>query len=50
MKKANGKTGFFGRIAKDKSLRIFGVYVRSVPYKGYKRFKSKEWNIKNTLK
>jgi len=33
----------------DKSLMIGGFYVRNVPYKGYNRWRSKQWNINNTM-
>lgn len=33
----------------DQSLQIFGFYVRKTPYKGYNRFRSMEWNMKNTM-
>lgn len=33
----------------DSSLMIGGYYIRSKPYKGYNRFRSKSWNIKNTM-
>lgn len=33
----------------DQSLMIGGIYVRKLPYKGYKRFRSKAWNMKNTM-
>jgi len=31
----------------DESLRIGGFYLRKLPYKGYKRFHSQEWNLKH---
>lgn len=39
-------------IARDKSARIhvprFGTfYLRSVPFKGYKRFRSERWNMEH---
>lgn len=33
----------------DKSLMIGGFYVRNTPYKGYNRWRSREWNMKNTM-
>lgn len=34
----------------DKSYKLFGVfYIRNVPYKGYNRWRSKEWNRRNTM-
>lgn len=33
----------------DKSLMIAGFYVRNVPYKGYNRWRSRQWNISNTM-
>lgn len=32
----------------DRSLNLFGFYLRDVPYKGYNRFKSRSWNSKHT--
>jgi len=37
------------RLANDRSLKIFGIYVRDTPYKGYNRFRSQKWNLKNTM-
>jgi len=37
------------RLMNDRSLKIFGVYVRDTPYKGYNRFRSQKWNLKNTM-
>jgi len=31
----------------DNSLEIGGYYVGSLPYKGYKRFRSKKWNMEH---
>lgn len=42
------RTGW--RLVKDRSFTIGGFYVRQVPYKGYNRFRSRAWNMKNTLK
>jgi len=36
-------------IIHDQSLSIGGFYVRNTPYKGYNRFRSKSWNMKNTM-
>lgn len=33
----------------DKSLMIGGFYVRNTPYKGYNRWRSQAWNMKNTM-
>lgn len=33
----------------DRSLRFFGYYVRDTPYKGYNRWHSQAWNMKNTM-
>jgi len=38
------------RLIKDRSFTVGGYYLRDVPYKGYNRFRSKQWNLKNTLK
>lgn len=35
------------RLAHDQSLEIGGYYVRNLPYKGYKRFHSKKWNMEH---
>jgi len=40
---------FGWRLINDQSLMIGGFYVRNTPYKGYNRFRSKQWNIKNTM-
>jgi len=37
------------RLFYDQSLEIGGYYLRKTPYAGYNRFRSKEWNIKNTM-
>lgn len=34
---------------KDKSFNVFGFYARNIPYKGYNRWRSKKWNLKNTM-
>jgi len=31
----------------DQSLEIGGYYLRSTPFKGYNRFRSKKWNIEH---
>lgn len=33
----------------DKSLNIGGFYLRNTPYKGYNRWRSKNWNMEHTL-
>lgn len=33
----------------DKSYRILGFYVNKVPYKGYNRWRSQEWNRRHTM-
>jgi len=33
------------RLLFDQSLEIGGYYLRQVPFKGYKRFHSKSWNM-----
>jgi len=33
----------------DYSGSLFGFYYAKTPYKGYNRFRSKDWNIKNTM-
>jgi len=40
---------FGWRLINDKSLIIGGFYLRNTPYKGYNRFRSRKWNIKNTM-
>jgi len=40
---------FGWRLIKDQSLMIGGFYVRNTPYKGYNRFRSKQWNMKHTM-
>lgn len=37
------------KLLHDQSLTIGGYYIRKTPYKGYNRFRSKSWNLKNTL-
>jgi len=37
------------RIMNDQSLQFFGFYVRKTPYAGYNRFRTKAWNMKNTM-
>lgn len=37
------------RLLHDQSLMIGGFYVRQTPYKGYNRFRSRKWNLKNTM-
>lgn len=37
------------RLLHDQSLMIGGFYLRNTPYKGYNRFRSKTWNMKNTM-
>jgi len=39
----------WSRIFMDKSLMIGGLYLRNTPYKGYNRWRSKAWNMKNTM-
>jgi len=34
-------------IFSDRSLKIGGFYVRDLPYKGYKRFRSEKWNMEH---
>jgi len=34
----------------DQSFSLGGFYMRKTPYKGYNRFRSREWNLQNTLK
>ena len=31
----------------DRSFRIGGFYVRDVPFKGYNRFRSQQWNMEH---
>jgi len=38
------------RIALDRSATVGGFYVRNVPYQGYNRFRSRKWNMANTMK
>jgi len=33
---------------KDQSFKVFGIYTHRVPWKGYKRFHSYDWNKKHT--
>jgi len=35
------------RMAGDQSLSIGGFYVRNLPYKGYKRFHYRKWNMQH---
>ena len=35
------------RLFFDKSLMIGGYYVRNTPFKGYHRFRSRDWNMKH---
>lgn len=35
------------RFLKDQSYSLGGYYLRSVPYKGYHRFRSKNWNMQH---
>jgi len=37
------------KLLHDQSLQIMGMYVREVPYKGYNRWRSRKWNMKNTI-
>lgn len=37
------------RLLHDQSLMIGGFYVRNTPYKGYNRWRSREWNMKHTM-
>lgn len=39
----------YEKIIKDQSLMIGGFYLRKVPYKGYNRWRTRNWNLKNTL-
>ena len=34
-------------IMTDRSYNLFGYYVNDLPYPGYKRFKSKKWNLEH---
>jgi len=38
---------YIHRLATDQSLTIGGIYVRNLPYPGYKRFRSKKWNLEH---
>ncbi len=42
------KVGWY-RLINDKSLMIGGYYLRNKPYKNYNRFRSREWNMNNTM-
>ena len=35
------------RFLTDQSYSLGGYYLRSVPYKGYHRFRSKKWNMEH---
>ncbi len=35
------------RVITDQSLMISDIYIRKLPFRGYNRFRSKEWNMKN---
>jgi len=37
------------RLLFDRSLMVGGYYLRNTPYKGYNRFRSRNWNNKHTL-
>jgi len=39
----------FNKLLFDQSLMVGGFYLRKTPYKGYNRFRSKQWNMKNTM-
>jgi len=42
------RVGDFVRAAvADRSFRVFGFYVRDVPYRGYNRFRSQQWNLEH---
>lgn len=34
----------------DNSFRMFGIYMHDVPYEGYNRFRSRNWNMQHTMK
>jgi len=36
-------------VQSDKSRKILGFYVNEVPYKGYNRWRSEDWNRRNTM-
>lgn len=36
-------------ISTDKSSKFLGFYVQELPYKGYNRWRSEDWNRKNTM-
>jgi len=38
---------FGKRLIFDESLMIGGFYMRKLPYRGYHRFRSREWNMKH---
>lgn len=40
---------FGWRLINDQSLMIGGFYLRNTPYKGYNRFRSRKWNMSNTM-
>lgn len=37
------------RMFTDQSIQLGGYYLRKKPYKNYNRFRSKAWNMKNTM-
>jgi len=36
------------RAFNDQSLMVGGYYLRSLPYKGYNRFRSRKWNMEHS--
>jgi len=37
------------RALQDESFSLGGFYFRKTPYRGYNRWRSKSWNMKNTM-